>query len=222
MKKKTALIIGASGLVGQSCLQSLLEDSEYSEISVLVRNLLPLQHENLIQVLCKDFDKLEEYSFAFQVNDVFCCVGTTIKIAKSKENFKKVDLDIPVKAAFLTAQEKAECFTVISSIGASGKSNNFYLKTKGMMESRVAQFEIPAIHIFRPSLLTGKRKERRFGEKLGGILMKVFNPFLLGNLKNYKAIPAQKVGMALVLAAKQNRVGLKIYHYQDIIRLLDK
>lgn len=196
MTEKTATLIGATGLIGSHLLELLLADGNFGTVRILVRRPFELNHPKLEKKLV-DFSDMESYRLALEGSDViFCAIGTTQKKVKGdKEAYRKVDFDIPVNAARLGKLCGCETFVLVSSVGASSKSNNFYLKLKGEVEDAVNACGITHLHIVRPSLLLGKRKEYRFGERIAQAVMPVIS-FLLP--KKYKPVQARKVAEEMV------------------------
>jgi len=218
MKSKTALLAGASGLVGTELLHILLESPNYEEVKVLVRKRLEIQHPKLEQILV-DFNRLENYEEYFHMNDVYCCLGTTIKKAGSQEAFRKVDYEYPVKMAQLAKEQGAENFLIISALGADPKSKVFYSRTKGEVESVLKNMHLQALHIFQPSLLLGDRQEFRFGEKLAGMLSPLLSPLLFGKLKKYKPVSARRVAYAMYQVGQTTQSGHFTYPSNRIFEL---
>ena len=212
---RRALVLGASGLVGGHVLQQVLANNSYKEVTIFVRKLIDIQHPKLVQKLV-DFDKLDKYAEAFSADDIYVCVGSTIKKAGSQYAFRQVDYEIPVQAARLAAKNGAKQFLVISSLGADANARFFYMKTKGEMEEAVKKYAIPAIHIFHPSMLLGARKENRFGEKIGQLFMKLVDPLMFGSLKKYKGIRAETVAKAMIKTALENRKGIYTHRSDEI------
>ena len=217
MKTKTAIVLGATGLIGSYCLEHLLKSDEYEKVIALVRKSTGMSHPKLIQQQI-DFDSMSEYANLFAADDVFCCLGTTIKVAGSQDAFRKVDYTYVAEAARLAANKGCRQFLVVSSIGANSKSSNFYLRVKGEMEEAVQKNSLEAIHIFRPSMLLGPRKEFRLGERIGKVLMTVFAPLLFGSLRKYKPIQAETVAKTMLDAAKTGKAGTHVYFYDNMIR----
>lgn len=211
---KTALIAGSTGLVGQSLLQTLLESKHYNKVITLVRRPLAINNPKLISHSI-NFDAIHELNIE-EVDDVFCCLGTTIKTAGSQDAFTKVDYTYVVELARWAQKNKCRQFSVVSSVGASNKTSNFYLQTKGNMEVSIAQLSIPSIHIFRPSLLLGQRNEFRFGEKVSEKLMTVFNPLMKGRLRKYRAIKASDVAQAMFNQAQNDFKGVILFEGAEI------
>ncbi|MER2996506.1 oxidoreductase [Pontibacter populi] len=217
-KTRNALIVGASGLVGGHCLRLLLASERYSQIISAGRRDLPLIHPKLDQKVI-DFDNLKKYSTELAADDVYCCLGTTINKAGSKENFYKVDYTYVVELAKLAAAKNAGQFLVVSAMGADAGSMFFYNKVKGEMERDVQDLDFRAVHIFRPSLLLGEREEERTGEELASKIMKPLSSLMIGPLSKYKPIPGEDVAKAMLYAAGQNRGGTQIYTSDKIAKM---
>jgi len=197
---KTALILGASGLIGGHVLDLLLADGRYAEVRILGRKKLEKNHQKLTQ-FSGDLFEMEKLSAAFVgIDDLFIAIGTTQAKTADKKLYAAIDLGIPVAGAKQAEQAGVKNVCVVSSMGADPKSRIFYSSLKGQMEAAITQMAIPNINFVRPSLLLGHRNESRTGEGIGAFLMTTFG-FLVP--KNYKAIPAQTVAAALVNLANQ-------------------
>jgi uncharacterized protein YbjT (DUF2867 family) len=211
MTTRKALIVGATGLIGGFCLQALLDDDHYSEVIAIVRKPLLKTHRKFKTVVTT-FENLESELSSIQVDDVYCCLGTTIKKAGSQEAFKKVDHTLVVTVAELMKKQGAEQFLVISAMGADKDSKVFYNRVKGEMEAALQKMGYPCLRIIRPSLLLGPRKEFRLGEKIGVLLIPLLKPFLLGALKKYRPVEAEKVAQFMVKVASEEPVaGVHVY-----------
>src|SRR5258708_7815532 len=215
MDTKTALLLGGSGLVGQFCLRSLLEDDHYERVVVLTRRPLPVDTHPKVKQMVVDFAKLSDLQLE-PVDDVFCALGTTIRKAGSQEAFRNIDLELPMEAAQRSLEFGARQFILVSSVDANPKSRNFYLRTKGELEEKLCALPFAAVHIFRPSLLVGTREESRLGESLGMVLAGLLRFILVGRLRRYRSIKAADVGRAMVAAAKSARQGRVVYEYDEI------
>jgi uncharacterized protein YbjT (DUF2867 family) len=216
---KKALIAGATGLIGKEVLALLLADPHYEQVIALVRRPLPIQHTKLVQQLT-DFDHLEEVSELFGgAADVFCTLGTTIKAAKTKESFRKVDYEYPVRLAHLAMQNGAHQFLIVTSMGANRDSGIFYNQVKGQVEEEIRGIGLPALHIFRPSLLLGDRAESRLGEQIGSVLARVLTPIMVGGLRKYRPIHVKTVARAMVLTARTQAKGQHVYSSGEIAKL---
>lgn len=196
---KQIAIVGATGLVGSRLLALLLADVTVHKVVVLSRRDPELTHPKL-EVIITDFKNLENCVARVQHFDtLFCCIGTTIRAAGSKEHFKEVDYHIPMRLAALAVAAGIQKFIAISSLGALAASKNFYLRTKGEMERDIAsRFRFQKLAFLRPSLLLGERKEFRLGERVGQLLMVVFSFALRGQLARYKPIHDYTVAKAML------------------------
>ncbi|MFD0771421.1 oxidoreductase [Bacillus sp. CGMCC 1.60114] len=218
MKTRTALVLGASGLVGQEVTQLLIDSDYYDSVTIFVRKPLEWEHEKLQQKQV-DFSILEQYKEFFAVDDVFNCLGTTIKKAKTKENFKRVDYDYTIRAARLAEEQGVQNFLVISSMGANPKSLFFYSQVKGQMEEAIKKLVIEGIHIFRPSLLLGEREEFRFGERMAEKISGII-PFLFkGSFTKYRPISAEQVARGMYVTALREESGVHVHESSEIAKM---
>lgn len=213
---KTALLAGATGLVGGEVLRLLLASGDYAKVVAFVRRPIPhLSHPKLEQVIV-DFDDLAPHAQHFQGADVYCCLGTTIKIAKTREAFRKVDFDYPLRLAELAKQNGARQYLIITALGSDAKSSVFYNRVKGEVELSLRALDLPALRIFRPSLLLGERNEFRFGEKVASF----FSFAIVGPLKKYRPIHARTVARALLhVALHDTSVGTRVYESNEMEKL---
>ena len=208
--RKTALLAGATGLIGSHLLPLLLASERYSKVIVVGRRALALTHPKLTQVVT-DLDKLQDVRLQLIADDVFCCLGTTLKQAGSKEAFYKVDFLYVVTLAALAAGNFASQFMVISSMGADADSRVYYSRVKGEMEAAVRQVPFRAIHIFRPSLLLGERAQPRLGERVGAVLLRALQPLLRGPLLKYRPVRGAVVAAAMLRAADEEGGGVRVH-----------
>ncbi len=200
--KKSAILFGSSGLIGSCLLEQLLADDRYGEIKIFVRKPSQISHPKLDEFLI-DFNKLDDYRDLIKGDDLFCCLGTTIKVAGSEAAFRRVDYEWVRWCAVSSYENHVKNFLVISSMGANADSKNFYLRTKGEMEKAVAAFNFNKTVILRPSMLLGDRKEFRFGEAIGKFFMILFSVFIP---KRYKAVEAEDVAAAMIKAANDEKI----------------
>jgi uncharacterized protein YbjT (DUF2867 family) len=215
---RTALVAGASGLVGNHVLRTLLEDRGYDRVTALSRRELPLAHAKLTQRLV-DFEHLAQLADFPRVHDVFCCLGTTIKQAGSADAFRKVDLTYVVELGRVAARHRASQFLVVTAVGADPNARVFYSRVKGETEAAVRRLPFDGIHIFRPSFLLGARPERRRGEWLAALLTPLVSWALVGPLARYRPIPASTVAQAMVRVAREAAGGAHVYESDAIRRL---
>lgn len=202
-KKYHALVLGATGLVGKALVNKLCQDPRYSRITCLVRAPLPLSsyfdEQSKIEPLVVNFDDLQDYQGYFTVDHVYCCLGTTIKKAKTKSAFRKVDFEYVHVAAQLSRAQRVRSFVWISSLGANAKSRNFYLRVKGELENAILSMpQLPNAAAVRPPLLLGDRSEQRTLESLGIKLFSAASPLMLGPLAKYKPVSAQNVAYQMI------------------------
>lgn len=215
---RTALVLGATGLVGGGLVDLLLADGGWSTVTALGRRPLAREHPRLRQRTA-DFGRLEDAGDAFAVDDVFCALGTTIRAAGSRDAFRRVDHDYPVAAARLAAEHGARRFLLVTALGADAGSRVFYNRVKGETERDVIAAGLPSVAIFRPSLLTGEREGRRTAEALAQKAAPLVAPLLVGPLRKYRAIPALAVSRAMVRVAKEARDGVRVVESDEIARL---
>lgn len=202
MTKKTAIILGATGLIGSLLLDQLLQDDSYNLIKVFARRstgkVSPKIEEYIIDLML-----LEDYKEDFIGDEVYCCIGTTTAKTKDRSIYKSIDYGIPVTAAKLAKANGINTMVTISSMGADKNSPIFYNRTKGEMEEAVLTQEIKNTYILRPSLIKGSRKENRIGEQIGSFIAKIIDPLLIGKMKNYRSIKATTIANAMQIIVKK-------------------
>jgi len=203
MSGKSALLAGATGLVGGYVLRRLLAYSRYSRVEILVRRELPIRDPKLTQRIV-DFAGLDADVLGIAPDDVFCCLGTTIRKAGSEEAFRRVDYGYPLALAQLAKAVGADKFLMVSALGADPKSAVFYNRVKGEVEQAIAATGLPAAYFFRPSLLVGPRAENRPGEKIAIAAGNLIAPLLIGGLRKYRPIHADTVSAAMVYVASHD------------------
>lgn len=211
---KIALVAGATGLIGKQLMYKLLEDSHFAKVYILVRKELAIKHPKLEQVITS-FDNLEKIHLAQPLTDVFCCLGTTMKKAKSQAAFYKVDFTYTVEVAKFAQKSGAKNCMLVSSVGADSISSVYYTRVKGEVEEAIKNIQFYAFHAFRPSMLMGSRDEFRFGEKLGIGVALLLRPFMFGPLAKYKPIHSAVVANNMLLASLQDKKGNFVYEYAD-------
>ncbi|MDO7854755.1 NAD-dependent epimerase/dehydratase family protein [Hymenobacter convexus] len=214
--QKTALLAGATGLIGSQLLPLLLSSERYAKVIVVGRKAVPIIHPKLVQVTT-ELDKLEDVRFKLIADDVYCCLGTTMKQAGLKEAFYQVDFLYVVKLAALTAGNFAAQFMVVSSMGAHAESRIYYSRVKGEMEAAVRQTPFRAIHIFRPSLLLGERAQPRLGEQIAAVVLKVLQPLMRGPLLKYRPVTGATVAAAMLRAAEDDG-GVRVHESAELVQ----
>ncbi len=215
--QKTACLLGASGLVGGHLLDLLLDDSYYDKIIVVNRKSLSLaDHPRTKEVVIENFDELTNFTDVLKATDYFCCLGTTINKAGSKANFRQVDFNYIVDFASVAKENDATSFHLISAMGADSGSFIFYNKVKGETEEAVRAMKIKFTHIYRPSLITGERNEKRTGEEVAEWFMKKLSFILIGPLKKYKPVAAKQIAHAMKQSAKTQQEHFNLLESDDI------
>ncbi len=197
---KTAIVLGATGLTGGILLQMLLEDKRYSRIRLFSRSSVGYEHPKMEELLL-NLAEPETYREKFRADEVFCCIGTTKSKTPNKAKYRAIDYGIPVQAAVLCRENDIKTFIVVSSLGANPKSKVFYNRTKGQMEAAVLKQEIPNTYILQPSLLAGKREERRIGEWIARQVMRAMNLVMVGPLDKYRSIYPEQVTKCMIWLA---------------------
>jgi len=201
--KKTAILLGASGLTGGLLLELLLSDSDYDKIKLFSRKNSGIYHPKIEEHVV-DILHLKNYSAVFTGDVVFCCIGTTKAKTPDETEYKSIDYGIPVAAAQLAKENNIPTFIVISALGANAKSPVFYNRIKGEMEQSILALGIPNTYILEPSLISGDRTEVRIGETMAIYLMKIINPLLFGKLKKYRSIAPENIAKTMWYLSKND------------------
>lgn len=208
---RTALVAGATGLIGSALLRQLVSRRDYTEIRVIGRS--PPAHEaGKVRFVMSDLSNLSSLGDALAADDVYCCLGTTIRKAGSAAAFERVDYHMVVDLARETHKAGAKRFMVVSAVGSSLKSPAPYSRVKARMEQAVSDVPFEAVHILRPSLLLGDRAERRPAERAAQMLAPLLAPFLLGPLKKYRPVQARVAASAMVTLALTGAAGVHVHH----------
>ena len=212
--ENTAVIIGATGAVGKEILKEILGTEYYERVYVFGRNsITSLPDEERLTKIIIDFENISFDTSILENTDVFASLGTTIKIAGSKENQRKIDVDYTVNLAKL-CEGKVRSFNVVSAIGANSKSKNFYNSLKGELEDKLKEMNLRTLRIFQPSLLISKRYDNRFLEEIFMKVAPIFQFVLKGKIKKYSPIEAILLGKVIVRFATENK-GKGTYTYND-------
>ena len=196
--QKIAIVFGSNGLVGLALINQLIKETTYGSVKAYSRKKLNIEHPKVENIII-DFENPEIFK-EIQGDDLFCCLGTTMKKARNKDNYRKIDFDLPVNIA-KSAESSISNFVFISSIGASKSAKTFYLQLKGQTEEKLQEILGDKLVVIRPSLLLGKRKEFRFGEMLSKIFFKIFGFIFIGKIKKYKPIYDDQVAKSMIKLA---------------------
>ncbi len=217
-ERRKVLLAGVTGLVGGHLLELLLAEPRYATVVALVRRPLDVEHEKL-DARVVDFGRLGDLADPPAIDDVFCCLGSTIKKAGSQAAFRRVDHDYVVAVGRLGLALGARRFLLVSAVGADAGSSVFYSRVKGEAEDSVAGLGYPAFHAFQPSILMGEREESRPGERLGTAAARVLNGLLVGPLRRYRGIRPETVAAAMLAAARSGVNGRRAHTHDAIERL---
>ena len=194
---KTALVFGSSGLIGGHLLNELIQSDNYNKIKLFVRSDHGSNHSKT-EIIKTDFNNLENHKEDIKGDDCFFCIGTTKQNSPDKNEYKRVELDVPKKIAQIAKSNLVNSFVFVSSGYADPNSSGDYLKFKGLVEEELKRLSFSKLGIMRPSFLMGDRKEKRVGEKVGIFIFKLLSPLFLGPLKKMKPIQSEKVAKAMI------------------------
>jgi uncharacterized protein YbjT (DUF2867 family) len=216
---KTALLFGASGLVGSHVLSQLISNNNYSKIKLFIRSSIDISDPK-IEIIQTDFNNLENHREDIKGDDCFFCIGTTKKNSPDKNEYKRVELEVPKQIAQIAKSNLVNSFVFISSGYADPKSSGDYLKFKGEVEEELKRLNFPKLGIMRPSFLLGDRKEKRTGEKIGIFVFKLLSPLFLGPLKKMKPIHSAIVAKGMI-AIIQNDSSQTIFESNEISEIIN-
>ena len=200
---KTALLFGSTGLVGGHVLNYLIQNSNYSKIILFVRSFTGINNPK-IEIIKTDFNNLNKHAEDIKGDECFFCIGTTKKKSPNKNEYQKIELDIPKKIAQIAKSNSVKSFFFVSSGYANPKSSGEYLKFKGLVEEEIKNLNFDKIGIMRPSFLLGERQEDRVGEKFGIIIFKLLTPILIGSFRKMRPIQSEIVARAMIKLANEN------------------
>ena len=200
---RTALVFGSSGLVGRHLLNQLIKDDNYNKIKIFVRSEPEINHSK-VEIIKTDFNNLENHKEEIKGNDCFFCIGTTKQNSPNKDEYQRIELDIPKEIAKIAKSNSVNSFIFVSALYANPKSSGDYVRFKGLVEEELKELNFPKLAILRPSFLMGDRKEKRAGEKIGIFVFKLLSPLLLGPLKKMRPIHSETVAKAMIRAANEN------------------
>ncbi len=215
---KTALLFGSTGLVGGHVLNYLIQNSNYSKIKLFVRSLIEI-NDPKVEIIKTDFNNLNKHAEDIKGDECFFCIGTTKKKSPDKNEYQKIELDIPKKIAQIAKSNLVKSFFFVSSGYANPKSSGEYLKFKGLVEEEIKNLNFDKIGIMRPSFLLGERQEERFGEKFGIIIFKLLTPILIGPFRKMRPIQSEIVAKAMIKLANEN-IDRSVFESNEISNLV--
>ena len=200
---KTALVFGSTGLVGGHLLDQLIKNENYDKIKLFVRSEIII-NDLKVEIVKTDFNNIEKHKEEMTGDHCYFCIGTTKQNSPDKDEYKKVELDLPKQIAQITKSNSVNSFVFVSSGYADPNSSGDYLKFKGLVEEELKKLSFNKLGIMRPSFLIGDRKEKRVGERIGIFLFKLLSPLLLGPLKKMRPIHSETVAKAMIKAANED------------------
>ena len=214
---KTALLFGASGLIGSHLLDQLIKDTNYSKIKLFVRSVTEIIDPK-VEIIKTDFNNLQNHKEDVKGDDCFFCIGTTKQNSPDKDEYRRVELDIPKEIAKITKLNLVNSFIFVSAIYANPNSSGDYVRFKGLVEEELKRLNFPKLALMRPSFLMGDRKEKRVGEKIGIFVFKLLSPLLLGPIKKMRPIHSETDAKAMIRAANEN-LEKNIFESNEIAEL---
>ena len=214
---KTALLFGSSGLIGEHLLNNLIQNNDYNKIKIFVRSE-PKINDPKIEIIKPDFNNLKKHTEDIKGDDCFFCIGTTKQNSPDKNDYKRIERDMPVEIAKISKANSVNSFIYVSSGFADPKNSGAYLRYKGEVEEELKKLNFTKLGIMRPSFLMGNRKEKRFGEKIGIFLFKLLSPLFLGPLKKMKPIHSEIVANAMIKVANED-IQQSIFESNEIVNL---
>ena len=215
---KTALVFGSSGLIGGHLLNQLIKDNNYNKIKIFVRSE-PENNDPKVEIIKTDYSNLQNHKEDIKGDDCFFCIGTTKQNSPDKNEYRRVELDVPKEIAQIAKSNSVNSFVFVSSGYADSKSSGDYLKYKGEVEEELKRLNFPKLGIMRPSFLLGDRKEKRIGEKIGIFVFKLLSPLFLGPLKKMKPIHSETVAKAMISFPNKN-LEKNVFESNEIAELV--
>ena len=214
---KTAIVFGSTGLIGGHLVNQLIQDNYYTKIKIFVRSQTSINNEK-VEVINIDFNNLGNHKTEITGDDCFFCIGTTKQNSPDKNDYQKVELDIPKEIAQIAKANSVKSFIFISSIYANPNSSGNYVKFKGLVEEELKRLNFSKLGILRPSFLMGKRKENRVGEKIGIFAFSALSPLLFGPFKKMRPINSENVAKAMIKIANSN-LEKTVFESNEIVEL---
>ena len=212
---KTALVFGSSGLIGGHLLDQLIKNDNYNKIKLFVRSEIVI-NEPKIEIIKTDFNDLENHKEDVKGDDCFFCIGTTKQNSSNKDEYRRVELDIPKEIAKIAKLNLVNSFIFVSAIYANHNSSGDYVRFKGLVEEELKELNFPKLGIMRPSFLIGNRKEKRTSETIGIFVFNLISPLLLGPLKKMKPIHSETVARAMIIII-QNDIQKTTFESNEIV-----
>ena len=216
---KTALLFGSSGLIGGHLLNQLIQNNNYSKIKIFVRSKPEINNPK-VEIIKIDFSNLENHNEDIKGDDCFFCIGTTKQNSPDKNEYRRVELEIPKQIAQIAKSNLVKSFIFVSALYANPKRSGDYVRFKGLVEEELKRLNFPKLVLMRPSFLMGDRKEKRVGEKIGIFVFKLLSPLLFGPLKKMRPIHSETVAKAMVAVAQSN-TQQNIFESNEISKIIN-
>jgi len=217
---KTALVFGSTGLVGGHLLDQLIKNENYNKIKLFVRSEIII-NDLKVEIVKTDFNNMEKHKEEMTGDHCYFCIGTTKQNSPDKDEYRRVELDLPKQIAQITKSNSVNSFVFVSSGYADPNSSGDYLKFKGLVEEELKRLSFNKLGIMRPSFLIGDRKEKRLGEKLGISVFKLLSPLFLGPLKKMKPIQSEKVAKAMIKISNGD-FRQQVFESNEIVEISNK
>ena len=214
---KTALVFGSTGLVGGHLLDQLIKNENYNKIKLFVRSEIII-NDLKVEIVKTDFNNMEKHKEEMTGDHCYFCIGTTKQNSPDKDEYRRVELDLPKQIAQITKSNSVNSFVFVSSGYADPNSSGDYLKFKGLVEEELKRLSFNKLGIMRPSFLIGDRKEKRLGEKLGIFVFKLLSPLFLGPLKKMKPIQSEKVAQAMIKLSNNDSTKI-VFESNEIVEV---
>ena len=214
---KTALVFGSTGLVGGHLLDQLIKNENYNKIKLFVRSEIII-NDLKVEIVKTDFNNMEKHKEEMTGDHCYFCIGTTKQNSPDKDEYRRVELDLPKQIAQITKSNSVNSFVFVSSGYADPNSSGDYLKFKGLVEEELKRLSFNKLGIMRPSFLIGDRKEKRVGEKVGIFIFKLLSPLFLGPLKKMKPIQSEKVAKAMIKISNGDFIQ-QIFESNEIVEI---
>lgn len=208
----TAVVLGATGLVGEQVLQQLLEDDAFQKVIILTRRAMTYKHPKLENIV-NDLTDVRSLLKNEKVDVLFSCLGTTRKKTPDLNQYRHIEISIPETIAYNLKSNGLSQIHYISAIGVKENSDNFYIKIKNEAEKAMSAVGVNALYIYRPSLIVGDRKDYRALEKLGAFLFKGLNFLMWGGMKKYRSVDGMKIAAKMIAQSKKPMPGQHIIHF---------
>ncbi len=219
--RRKAIVAGATGLIGSQLLNILLDSGSYDEVLIIVRRKLDFSHIKLTQLVI-EFDQIEGNQSSIKGDVLFSCLGTTKSKTPDPVTYYTIDHDYPLQLAKIAEKNGVKQFHLVSSVGANPNSKTFYIRMKGETERDILALKLESLFIYEPSMLTGRKEEKRLGEMFFEKLFKLLDPLLIGRWKKYRSVSGATVAREMYDQSLKNEPGHWVVHFESGIAVKKK